>query len=117
MVSFTLFDGEKNIVFCSRDGIGKKPFFYAKGEDFIFSSEIHPIVSLLTSTTINQDAIDFFLTGRFIPSPLTIYNEIHKLPAGHNLTYDISTRKIVISKYYHLPKYNPEYDKKKLLEE
>ena len=35
-----------------------------------------------------HNAIDHLLTLEYIPAPLTIFETIYKLPAGHTLTFD-----------------------------
>jgi asparagine synthase (glutamine-hydrolysing) len=40
---------------------------------------------------IDKDALDIFLTLRYVPSPRTLWNGIFRVPPGHFLCYDIET--------------------------
>ena len=48
MFSFVIYDSKRNTLFCARDRLGIKPFYYYYDEkNFIFSSEIKPITKYL----------------------------------------------------------------------
>jgi len=48
MWAFALWDKKKNIIFCSRDRFGIKPFYYRNAkENFVFGSEIKQILPYL----------------------------------------------------------------------
>ncbi|AEF95792.1 asparagine synthase (glutamine-hydrolyzing) [Methanotorris igneus] len=121
MWAFVIYDREKNIIFASRDRLGVKPFYYYwDGEEFIFSSELKGILAvkeLNRKENINKEAVQLYFALGFIPSPWTIYNKTFKLEAAHNLVLDLGKKEIKKWRYWELPKYNPIYDKKKLIEE
>ena len=91
MFAFALWDGQRNIFFCARDRLGKKPFCYtATPNAFIFGSEIKAITKDPdVSVSPNFHAIDQYLTYQFVPSPLTAFNGIKKLRPGEYLTCDL----------------------------
>jgi asparagine synthase (glutamine-hydrolysing) len=70
-----------------RDRMGKKPLFYFHSPGlFAFASEIKSLLrhpSLQRQISLNQRCISTFLHLGYIPEPDTIYNHIHKFPAGH----------------------------------
>ncbi|MGA2681837.1 MAG: asparagine synthase (glutamine-hydrolyzing) [Candidatus Bathyarchaeia archaeon] len=123
MWAFVIFDRSKIILFCSRDRLGVKPFHYFLDQGkFIFSSELkgiltHDNLSLNRKENINVDALNLYFTLGFIPSPYTIYNNVYKLEARQNLVFDLKTKKTEKWYYYKIPKYEPEYNSKKLIEE
>lgn len=89
MFSFVIWDASRRTVFAARDRFGQKPFFYAvRNGSFLFASEIK---ALLRHPAISVDpepaAVDFYLTFRCVPPPLTMFRGIHKLPAAHTLTW------------------------------
>jgi len=90
MFAFALWDARRKRLFAARDRLGKKPFYYTKtAASFIFGSEIKAItVDPEVIVTPNYRAIDHYLTFQYIPSPLTAYVGIFKLPPAHFLTYD-----------------------------
>ena len=63
MWAFALWDGNKSILFLSRDRFGVKPLYYSlSASNFIFSSEIKPIKYLLN----NKVDIDEEETNKFL---------------------------------------------------
>lgn len=123
MRAFTLYDPHQSKVFCSRDRLGKKPFYYAFSEHgFLFSSELKWILAsnLLPARThehLDKEALDLYFNLGYIPSPRSIYKDIKKLPARHTLTISLPTLTHTISSYYDLPAYAPEYNKQELIAE
>jgi asparagine synthase (glutamine-hydrolysing) len=123
--AFAIYDKEKKILFCSRDRLGVKPFYYFLGNNsFVFSSEIkgilqHPDLDISTPQNIDPEAVDFYLTTGFIPAPWTIYKNVKKLEAGHNITLSMNDKLITsdISRYYEIPPYKPTFDKQQLIDE
>jgi asparagine synthase (glutamine-hydrolysing) len=102
MWAFAIFDSKNNKVFCSRDRFGIKPFYYFSNENkFIFASEIKPILEIEKVEKVNiQILLQYLivnLTGHFNE---TFFEGILKLPASHNLIYDLKTNEFRIYKYY-----------------
>lgn len=117
MWAFCIYDLNKKILFCSRDRIGKKPFYYYyDGERYIFGSELKAILKHDIKKEINKDAIDIYLTTGFIPSPLSIFNKVYKLEPRQSLLFDLKNKSISKHYYYQIPKYKPTYDKKRLIQ-
>ena len=53
MWAFVIYDREKQELFCSRDRFGVKPFYYYYDKDqFVFASEIPPLLATLKSKAI-----------------------------------------------------------------
>lgn len=92
MFAFAIWDEKRQHLFLARDRIGIKPLYYwTGGSRFAFASELKALLALPEiSTAIDLVALDQFLTLEYIPSPRTIFNDIHKLPAGHWLSFDDS---------------------------
>ena len=126
MWSFVIYDPENAELFCSRDRLWKKPFYYYfDGEQFIFSSEIkwilkHKELKINRKENIDSEAIDFYFTTWYIPAPWTIYKNVKKLEARHSMIISIDKSWKLSLKdecYYKIPKYEPINDKKGLIEE
>ena len=87
MFAFADWDIDTQTLFAARDHIGVKPFYYYwDGKLFAFASELkalleHPGIA----REIDLDALGLFLECQYIPTPLTIYKHIRKLPPGHAL--------------------------------
>lgn len=116
MWAFCLHDKAKNIFYASRDRFGKKPFYYFHDDThFIFSSEIkgileHNELAINNKGNIDSVAVDFFFTVGYIPAPLTIFKNVKKLEAGHNLIIRSEDAKLKVENtaYYEIPDFKPE---------
>ncbi|MCA9496055.1 MAG: asparagine synthase (glutamine-hydrolyzing) [Nanoarchaeota archaeon] len=124
MWAFCIYDVSKKILFLSRDRLGVKPlYYYNNNGKFIFSSEIkgileHNYLNLNSKKNVNSDAVDFYFSMGFIPSPYSIFKNIFKLEASYNLIYDLNKNKILKKyRYYDLPIYKPILNKDFLIGE
>lgn len=86
MFAFAIWDEDRQELFCARDRLGIKPFYYfCDGRHFVFASEIkalleHPAVEA------NPDETGFaeYLAFGFRSSPdATLFRNIRALPPGH----------------------------------
>ncbi len=89
MFAFAIWDRRRQRLFAARDHFGQKPFFYTQaGERFLFASEIK---ALLRHPDVRREpepaAVDYYLSLRMIPPPLTMFRGISKLPPGHWLEW------------------------------
>ena len=90
MFALAIWDARKRELFVARDRVGKKPLYYSLTQDgtFIFGSELkslreHPDFR----GEINVEALDAYLSFGYVPDPLTIFHDVHKLPPGHYLKF------------------------------
>ncbi len=122
MWSFCIFNSEEETLFISRDRFGQKPLYYTQtATAFIFASELggieaHP----LCSREISELSLQKFFAYGFIPHPRTIYKNVRKLPGGHNLSYNLQTKRLTIKRYWHYeiePDYSLLQRKEELQEE
>lgn len=102
MWAFAIFDSVKNIIFCSRDRFGIKPFyFYNDNNKFIFSSLIAPILNYNQINYPNSKSIsDFLYKGNIGSLRFTWFKGINRLLPGENLIYDF--KNLTINRYYDL---------------
>lgn len=83
MFAISIWDKQQNELFIFRDRIGIKPiFYYLSDTEFIFGSELKSLKVLNKKFTLNQEAISSFLHLGYIPTPLCIYENVHKFPSG-----------------------------------
>lgn len=100
MFAFAIYNAATRKIFCSRDRLGVKPFYYSwKEGKFEICSQLRPISQ---NKVINEDAISMYLDCTYIPSPFTIYKDVYKLSPGNNLEIDLSTQKFTIKEYWNL---------------
>ncbi len=104
MWAFALFDKEKNILFCSRDRFGIKPFYYTDtSEIFAFGSEIKQLLSFHPKKTVNTDILtDYLMYGLEEHTDETFFTGIKRLKPSHNLTYDLARHTYTIEPYFSL---------------
>jgi asparagine synthase (glutamine-hydrolysing) len=101
MWSFIIFDPKKHILFCSRDKVGMKPFYYSHGAQvFFIASEIKQILPFVKNKTANKEAIvDYLVFGLEDHLPETFFKNIFRLNPGHNLIFDLSSHTYKIFQY------------------
>src|SRR5438094_6110372 len=105
MWSFCLYDKERDILCCSRDRFGVKPFYYADTpQRFIFGSEIKQILSGRGGRPVaNMRAVrDFLIEGFSDHTAETFFDGVHALEPGHNLVVSLRNNAVEQSRYYEL---------------
>jgi asparagine synthase (glutamine-hydrolysing) len=87
MFAFAIWDAPKKKLVLVRDRVGIKPVYYTVHRDTLyFASEIKSIFqNPEIPRELNPDAIDYYLTFRYVPGPMTLLRNIFKLPAGSML--------------------------------
>src|SRR5215813_1091565 len=85
MFAFAIWDNERNELFLARDHFGIKPLYYChQGSRFAFASEIKALLEIPEMPRrMNLKALNQYLTFLWVPDPLTMFDKIVKLPAGH----------------------------------
>jgi asparagine synthase (glutamine-hydrolysing) len=105
MWAFVIYDSNENVLFCSRDRFGVKPFNYAMVEDqFVFSSEIKGIISYfpgLKQPNYNVIA-NYCRTSVGAQIKETWFERIFRLEPGHNL--EVNANGLKSYKYWEYPK-------------
>jgi asparagine synthase (glutamine-hydrolysing) len=89
MFAFAVWDREKRCLHIGRDRLGEKPLYYCDTDAGIaFGSELkalraHPDFV----ATLDADALKSYFRRGYVPSPLSIYSDVRKLPPGTVLTF------------------------------
>jgi asparagine synthase (glutamine-hydrolysing) len=112
MFAFAIWDKNSRKLFCARDRLGKKPFYYYwDGTTFAFASEIkalleHPAIS----PQFDESLLPEYLAFGYVSDDRTLFRGIRKLMPGHYLTLDISSPSpnAHISQYWDIPDPQPE---------
>src|ERR1700722_8106663 len=76
-------------LFLARDHFGVKPFYYAHhGRKLAFASEVKGLLHVPEiNAEIDLESLHQYLTFLWVPDPKTMFQGIHKLPAGHCATF------------------------------
>jgi asparagine synthase (glutamine-hydrolysing) len=105
MFAIALFDEAQDRLVFFRDRIGKKPLYYAVHDNkLIFASEIKGILSFPGfPREPDYEAIHEYLTFQYVPSPMTAFRGINKLPPAHMLVAE-RHKAPRVSRYFALPR-------------
>src|SRR5262249_15196433 len=110
MYGFAIWDGRRGQLFCARDRLGIKPFYYAalKGY-FIFASEMKALLAFpRVDAVADDDAIaGFLIHGNCDYGERTTLKGVKALPGGHALTLNVATKQLNIRRYWEL---EPQHD-------
>ncbi|MEM9219181.1 MAG: lasso peptide isopeptide bond-forming cyclase [Cyanobacteria bacterium P01_F01_bin.150] len=101
--AFAIWDERKQRLFCARDHMGVKPFYYhyRHGHTFAFASEMKALLCLEdVSNTLDELRIGEFLAVTFDDKERTTYQDILRLPPAHTLS--VTTTAFSIKQYWEL---------------
>jgi asparagine synthase (glutamine-hydrolysing) len=87
MFSVAIWDTRSRTLFIARDRLGIKPLYYAETPaGFVFGSEMKALLQVPeVERSVNADAALAFLRWGYVPDPLAILDDVHKLPPAHTL--------------------------------
>ncbi len=102
MYAGAILDPLKNRLFLFRDRFGIKPLYYTiKKNEFIFSSEIKPLISSSgIRPEMNSHRLSTYFTYRYIPGSETMFQDIRRIPPGSFLDYDLTNGKYQVIRYW-----------------
>lgn len=103
MFAFVLWDKSTRTLFAARDRLGIKPLHWAltNNNQLVISSELKAIKRHCDiDFTINEAALEDFLTLGYVIEPKSIYKQIHKIPAGHYLLINEHESKVETKSYW-----------------
>jgi len=92
MFAYAIWDNQRRRLFCARDRLGIKPFYYFwDGRLFAFASEIkalleHPAIS----PALEAELVPEFLAFGYSSDERTLFRNIRKLMPGHFLALDLA---------------------------
>jgi asparagine synthase (glutamine-hydrolysing) len=107
MFAFAIWDAARKTLFCARDRLGIKPFYYYfDGRLFAFASEIkalfeHPAIR----PQLEEDALAEYLAFGYLSGEQTLFRGIRKLMPGHHMTLRVGDREIErrVEQYWDVP--------------
>jgi asparagine synthase (glutamine-hydrolysing) len=89
MFALAIWDCRNETLFLARDRLGKKPLYYRDSTtQLIFGSEVKALLMHPDCPReLDLKSLSKYLAYEYVPSPHCIFKGIHKLPAGHFLTW------------------------------
>ena len=107
MFAFAIWDENDHTLFIARDRLGKKPLHYLLDRDGIaFASEPKAFLADPSFVPgVNLDAISYYLSYQYVPSPLSAFAGVAKLPPAHYLL--VQNGQVSIKRYWTLS-YEPK---------
>jgi len=108
MFAFAIWDEKNQTLYCARDRLGKKPFYYYwDGQLFAFASEIkalfeHPAIAPRFEASLLPE----YLAFGYVSGERTLFSGIRKLMPGHHLTLrlDGAAPEPEIRRYWEIPR-------------
>jgi asparagine synthase (glutamine-hydrolysing) len=109
MFAVAIHDSRSDELILIRDPIGIKPLYYfIDSHQFLFASEIKGILAALPAKpAVNPQAVWDFLSLRYVPPPMTIWQGIFKLEPGFMLRYSPKTHQTRIERFWQ-PNFTPD---------
>lgn len=102
MFAFCIYNFKTQKIFCARDRLGVKPFYYYwKNGNLEICSQLRP---LATDKKINKESISIFLDTGYIPSPYSALENVMKLPPGNFMEIDLNLKTLHVKEYWNLKK-------------
>jgi asparagine synthase (glutamine-hydrolysing) len=113
MFAFALWDAPTQRLFCARDRLGIKPFYYYwDGQLFAFASEIKALLAHpRLHARWDPATLDEYLAWGFVSGERTLFQGIRRLPPGHWLEVQLEHGKPTaprLVRYWDLPTPDPQ---------
>jgi asparagine synthase (glutamine-hydrolysing) len=105
MYAFAIWDGARGRLFCARDRLGIKPFYYASPPGhFLFASEMKALLAFpgLRAQADDEAVLGFLTHGNCDYGERTMLRGVLSLPAAHALTLDLHTGRVAVRRYWDL---------------
>lgn len=83
--AFAIWDSEKRALLLARDGLGVKPLYWSRSpRGLVFASEIKSLLLCPDlDKSLDYEAVLYYLTYLYAPSPHTLFNRVRKLRPGY----------------------------------
>jgi len=92
MFSFAIWDSSKRRLFCARDRLGIKPFYYVLTQGrFAFASEMKALFEVPgLHPQMNHSTLPEFFALGYLSASDSLFQEVSKLLPGHRLSIDLN---------------------------
>jgi asparagine synthase (glutamine-hydrolysing) len=88
--AFAIWDSAKQRLFCARDHVGARPFYYYDNDqEFLFATDLQALLGVITPQIEPMYLKAKVMYGRFLHNELTFYARVRKLPPAHFLVVSV----------------------------
>jgi asparagine synthase (glutamine-hydrolysing) len=102
MFAFAIYDPRDESLFCARDHIGIKPFYYTVRDGvFSFASEVKALVRMFGGLESDPEAIADYIYLQYVMGKKTFFKDVFRLLPGESLKITL-TGNIITRKYWNL---------------
>ncbi len=114
MFAFAIWDQRQRRLLIARDRLGIKPvYYYRDGRFLCFASEVKALLEIASvPRELDPEALDMYLSLRYVPGPRTMFKNIFRLQPGHILVVDdtgVRTKKYWDIDYAEIEPRSPEH--------
>ncbi len=108
MFAIGLWDSRNKKLILTRDRVGKKPlYYYLDQHRIVFASELKAVIALPgIPKELDIQALDAYLSFGYVPSPLSIFKHIRKLPPASVAV--CTTKSFNVREYWNLDMTQPD---------
>lgn len=105
MFAFAALDCVEGKFYLVRDPFGIKPLYFVHNflhtkSTFAFASEVRALQELgVVEPAMDKDALQGYLSLRYLPSPMTLWKDVQRLKPGHVLCLDLGSMALSQSHY------------------
>ena len=118
MFAFAVLDNVEKKLFCARDRVGIKPFFYSEINGFTFSSSLNSFLTLSNfSKKLNYQALRDFLAFQACFAPDSFLKDVKQLPPASQLSWDMESQRVVIEQYWQPQATQEKMDQQEVINE
>lgn len=100
--AIALWDARRQRLVLTRDRLGIRPLYCARSPGrFVFGSELKSVlIGLDRRPALNLEAVFHYLSLKYVPTPLTIYDDVRALRPGEQLVFQ--NRRCTVRRYWNL---------------
>jgi asparagine synthase (glutamine-hydrolysing) len=111
MFAFAIWDTRRKELFCARDRIGVKPFYYWQHDNtFLFASEIKALLATsMFPPKVNACGLQEYLIFQASISDQTMFKDVYQLMPGHCMVIDATGNIRKLWQYWDL-KFEPQIE-------
>lgn len=102
--AIAIWDERRRRLMLVRDRLGVKPLYVRHGEELkgvAFASEIKALLPGEEPPALDVQALDNYLSYRYVPAPFTIFKGIYKLPPGSALIISLPNQRVQLRSHYY----------------